>query len=126
MQTPVSTPQSSHRDLPVLNSEYLDCRKPELFELGHTVCTYSVQQWAKDNMPDELLENQLWLNILIHAHNTGCWHELDENDRKQNYAALEVGSEGRIFSAYTLLGERIYVITECDRSATTVLLASDY
>ena len=56
----------------------------------------------------------------------GTWDELPAEDRALNLRSLEKGEEGRIFSAFTLLDEPIYVITERDRSCTTVLLASDY
>lgn len=126
MQPQVSITSNSPTLIPTLMAEYLDCSKPELFELGRIACTQNIASWAEINLPDVLLENNLWLNILIRAHNTGCWSELDEHDQQQNRHALEPGNEGRIFSAYTILGEKIYVITEWDRSVTTVLLAEDY
>lgn len=49
---------------------------------------------------------------------------LDADDRAANARALIVGL--RVFSAYVYDGEKYYVITEHDRSVTTVLLASDY
>ena len=49
-----------------------------------------------------------------------------KEDRELNYRSLETDNEGRIFSAFTILDEKIYVITEWDRSVTTVMLASDY
>ncbi len=51
--------------------------------------------------------------------------ELDEFDREQNELALQHGS--RLLSAYaTRLDEKLWVITEADRSATTLLLPSEY
>jgi hypothetical protein len=53
------------------------------------------------------------------------WAEVDEHDRKANEYAVEYGL--RLLSAYTLSsGERIWIITEADRSSTTILLPSDY
>jgi len=58
-----------------------------------------------------------------HAH--GDWGELDEHDRRANEQALKDGS--RLFSVYiTLAGVKFYIITEADRSVTTVLLPEDY
>lgn len=125
MQPQVSTTTPSTA-LPALMFEFLEHSKPELFELGQIVCTRNVVSWAEDNLPGVLLEGSLWARILIRAHCTGCWEELSNDDQQLNRASLEPGNEGRIFSAYTLLGEKIYVITEWDRSVTTVLLASDY
>ena len=57
----------------------------------------------------------------LHRHVTGDWGTLDEQDRQANERAVE--GEGRILSAYsTKLGERLWLITEWDRSATTILL----
>lgn len=117
---------SPDRDLPPLFTDALVYCKPDLFPLGRTVHTAAIEYWAQENLPDGLLDNDLWLAILIKAHVTGCWDELPENDRQLNLSSLEPGNEGRIFSAYTILDEKIFVITEWDRSVTTVLLASDY
>jgi hypothetical protein len=46
-------------------------------------------------------------------------------DAQSNELALKDGS--RLLSAYTLTGgEKIWVITEADRSSTTVLLPEEY
>ena len=61
----------------------------------------------------------------ITRHARGDWGELDDLDREQNERAYEQG--GRLFSQYTAKsGKRFWVITECDRSATTVLLPEEY
>jgi hypothetical protein len=62
---------------------------------------------------------------LIKRHLSGDWGELDEHDRAENEFSVEQGF--RLLSAYTLSnGTRIWVITEADRSATTLLLPSEY
>jgi hypothetical protein len=61
----------------------------------------------------------------IARHGAGDWGELCEEDRAANEEAL--ASHGRLFSAYKdRCGVRFYVITEHDRSVTTVLLPEDY
>jgi hypothetical protein len=61
----------------------------------------------------------------LHRHMRGDWGELDEHDRTANELALRHG--GRLLSAYTTKnGVRIWIISEADRSATTILLPSDY
>lgn len=62
----------------------------------------------------------------LHLHQTGNWGEVDERDRKHNDRALTSGC--RLLSAYTLPNTRtrIWVITEADRSVTTVLLPGEY
>jgi DNA invertase Pin-like site-specific DNA recombinase len=58
-------------------------------------------------------------------HKRGDWGALDEEDRAENERAVRDGS--RSLSAYsTRLDERLWVITEWDRSATTLLLPSEY
>lgn len=58
-------------------------------------------------------------------HQSGDWGELDEEDIQANETALEDGL--RLMSVYkTDAGVRTYVITEWDRSYTTLLLPEDY
>lgn len=62
---------------------------------------------------------------LIARHVGGDWGEVNAEDRAANEAALRSGE--RLLSAYTLSsGEKIWVITEADRSSTTLLLPEDY
>ena len=52
--------------------------------------------------------------------------DLDDSDRRQNDAALKSG-EDRLFSSYEVSPDlKVWVITEWDRSVTTVLLPSEY
>lgn len=58
-------------------------------------------------------------------HQSGDWGEMSEEDRREN--EFSVGRRLRVFSAYrTSKGEKLWVITEADRSATTILLPSEY
>jgi len=62
---------------------------------------------------------------LVRRHEQGDWGDLDEHDRQENEWALTDGT--RLLSAYALPdGTRIWVITEADRSATTLLLPEEY
>ena len=61
----------------------------------------------------------------IYRHQQGDWGDLSEDDKKEN--EFSVDKYLRIFSAYhTSKGQKVWVITEADRSATTVLLPSEY
>lgn len=71
-----------------------------------------------------LTEHDVSLIELIDQHINGDWGDLCSSDKKLNDQAVRNGS--RIVSAYTVAGEKLYVITEWDRSITKVLLASDY
>jgi len=51
--------------------------------------------------------------------------EISEDDAQQNELSLREGF--RLLSAYRALkGQKIWIITEADRSATTILLPSEY
>jgi hypothetical protein len=55
----------------------------------------------------------------------GDWGDLDEEDKRENEFSLQHGF--RIFSSYILSsGDKLWVITEADRSVTTLLLPDEY
>ena len=61
----------------------------------------------------------------LDRHICGDWGEVDAEDQQANQDALVRGE--RLLSAYrTSLDVRIWVITEADRSATTILLPEEY
>jgi hypothetical protein len=85
------------------------------FALGQTVITSAAM---------EVLTNQDVLTALS-RHARGDWGDLCEEDRKENEFSLREGF--RLFSVYhTPIGKKFWIITEADRSVTTVLLPSDY
>lgn len=88
-----------------------------LFPLGQVVATPGALEALEQagQLPHEFLLR----------HVSGDWGRLDEHDWQENERALVQGI--RLFSGYeTTLGTRIWVITEWDRSATTILLPSEY
>lgn len=87
-----------------------------LFPTGHLV--------APPSALDHLSRSGASAFDLIHRHASGDWGNIHLDDRALNDRAVRSGS--RILSAYRIGSERIYVITEWDRSATTILLASEY
>jgi len=60
----------------------------------------------------------------ITRHLSGDWGDLDDEDKKYNDDALKHGD--RLLSMYLYEGTKVYVITECDRSVTTILFADEY
>jgi hypothetical protein len=65
------------------------------------------------------------IKVALSRHARGDWGIVDEEDSKTNDRALETGD--RLLSVYrSEAGLRFYVITEWDRSVTTVLLPDDY
>jgi hypothetical protein len=57
-------------------------------------------------------------------HASGDWGDLDEDDRRENEWSLRHG--WRVLSSYPVGEETIWIITEADRSVTTVLLPEAY
>ncbi len=62
---------------------------------------------------------------LLSRHVCGDWGEVDAHDRAVNENALKTGA-ARLLRAYTVAGERIWVITEASRTETTILLPEEY
>ena len=61
----------------------------------------------------------------IQRHQSGDWGELCEEDKRENEFSLKNGF--RLLSAYrTLHDVKVWVITEADRSVTTLLLPHEY
>lgn len=61
----------------------------------------------------------------ISRHVRGDWGDLDEEDREENEFSLREGF--RLLSAYrSAAGVKFWIITEADRSVTTVLLPEEY
>jgi hypothetical protein len=60
----------------------------------------------------------------LRRHATGDWGDLDPQDARYNDDALIRG--GRLLSAYGQDGRRFWIITEADRTVTTILLPEDY
>jgi len=93
----------------------IDLTKPR-FPLGRTCATAAVSQWAEKHGID--------LTDYLRRHHCGDWGDLDDEDKQANEDALRNGA--RILSCYRLKNQKIYCITEADRSMTTLLFASEY
>jgi hypothetical protein len=72
-----------------------------------------------------LIEAQVSESSLIERHQAGDLGELCDEDWSANTRAIECG--GRVFSSYRVQANtKVWVITEADRSITTLLLPSEY
>ena len=88
---------------------------PSKFPLGRIVATPGALAalQAAGQQPHEFLVR----------HVQGDWGNVSDEDRQENELSLREGF--RILSAYhTRLGEQLWIISEADRSATTILLPS--
>jgi hypothetical protein len=61
---------------------------------------------------------------LLHRHQRGDWGDLCPDDVQANWTAIGTGL--RILSSYSVGGAKLWIITEADRSATTILLPDEY
>ena len=85
------------------------------FPLGRLVATPN----ALSSIPNDEIQSAL------QRHVSGDWGELEEHDINENEQALLRG--GRLFSSYLSRDKvKFWIITEHDRSVTTVLLPEDY
>jgi len=85
------------------------------FTLGQVVMTTNAMRTLRTDEIGTALAN--------HLH--GDWGDVCPEDRTANERALAEGS--RLFSVYhDGSGVKFWIITEADRSATTVLLPDDY
>ncbi len=88
-----------------------------LFELGQTLITPGAEEVLRCC--------PLTIQSLLTRHVTGDWSEMCQADQAEN--RFSVSRPLRVFSSYKLVGQlKIWVITEADRSATTILLPEEY
>jgi hypothetical protein len=87
-----------------------------LFALGRTVAT--------PGAIETMMEIDVSPVSLLSRHQRGDWGELDEDDKAENDHSLKKGL--RIFSSYQFDAVKLWVITEADRSSTTILLPEEY
>jgi hypothetical protein len=86
-----------------------------VFKLGRLVATPNALQSISQ---DDIL-------VAIKRHQAADWGDLCDADRRENDISLRNG--GRLLSVYhSANGVKFYIITEGDRSVTTVLLPEDY
>jgi len=87
------------------------------FQLGQVVATPGALRALEkaEQLPAEFLDR----------HVNGDWGDVPDADKQENEVSVEQGF--RILSSYTTsAGDRIWVLTEADRSATILLLPEEY
>jgi hypothetical protein len=102
--------------------ERKEMAKHTAFRIGRLAMTRTAEEQAKTTFG----EGQ-WTRILgelLSRHVMGDWGDLNDAGKKVNDHAAEHG--GRILSAYVEGGVEFWIITEADRSVTTILLPHDY
>ena len=86
------------------------------FTLGQIVATPGALELMKAEGIDGL--------ELLSRHVRGDWGDLTEADKQENELSVKEGF--RILSAYGKGKTRLWIITEADRSATTILRPDEY
>jgi len=90
------------------------------FPLGQLVFTRGV-----NNLVAESKDFALFALTSLQRHARGDWGDLSEEDKKENEYSLN--RHLRLLSAYEQSGEpKLWIITEADRSVTTVLFPEEY
>ena len=87
------------------------------FLLGRVVATPGALSALEkaEQLPAEFLDR----------HVNGDWGEVPDADKRENELAVEQGL--RILSAYTTsAGDKLWILTEADRSATILMLPEEY
>jgi hypothetical protein len=94
--------------------ETIKCTK---FNLGRTLITPGALHALKDA--------EVTASSYLQRHASGDWGDVMPEDREDNEDALRNG--GRLFSAYrTPLNQAIWVVTDAERSMTTVFRPEEY
>jgi hypothetical protein len=91
-------------------------RNIPLFALGQIVATPAVLA--------HLNEHQIQPDIYIRRHQCGDWGNVPPEDADENDFSVLNGL--RVLFSYEIVAERIWIITEADRSSTTLLFPSEY
>ena len=89
------------------------------FRLGEIFMTRGINDKVAD---DEGFAKFVFDSLKRHAN--GDWGDLCEGDKQENELSLK--EDIRIFSAYQFKEGKIWIITNADRSATTVLFPEEY
>jgi hypothetical protein len=87
---------------------------PAKFPLGQVVITA--------NANDQL--NHIAVQAALNRHASGDWGDVCQDDAELNNEALKQGD--RLLSVYGPKDRQFWIITEADRSVTTVLMPEDY
>ena len=101
------------------------------FPIGRVVATKTIA--------DDMVQNAAFKDFVetcLERHVTGDWGDLDQEDKISNEKATEEKDPGRILSAYDIPeyllipymrpDKKIWIITEWDRTITTLLYPSEY
>jgi len=98
------------------------------FSLGQTLATYAINEAMSSQPFNAFIQNS------IRRHHSKDWGDCCDEDRQVNDESLKM--DMRLLSVYNIPSdlqnnnqnkeEKIWIITEADRSTTTILFPSEY
>lgn len=89
------------------------------FNIGKLYMTAAIAEALKDNT-----QFSIEIHAALYRYSNCDWGDMSGEDKRINDSALKDGD--RIFAAYKTSKGKIWIITEADRSCTTILFPSDY
>jgi hypothetical protein len=111
-----SLTHASHRAGFFMSGDFMLITNP-LFNLGYVVAT--------PQSTCVLNDHGVSVQSLLQRHASGDWGDLCTEDTQANNDALQYGD--RLLSSYVISEScKVWIITEWDRSVTTILLPSEY
>ena len=96
-----------------------------MFRYGDVCCTPRISRMLRE---DPIMND--WIADCLDRHLRCDWGDICDEDREINDESVRMENEGemgwRLMSSYTMDDIKIWIITEADRSSTTILLPSEY
>ena len=87
-----------------------------LFGMGQVVATPAAIEFCE--------VNEVHMLTLVRRHCHGDFGDMDRDDIAANTRAIKSGA--RVFSNYQIGTQKVWVITEADRTSTCILLPEEY
>lgn len=95
------------------------------FKTGKVVCTQSIDRMMR-NDPNFAS----WATVCLERHCSRDWGDISENDKEMNDESVRQEKEGgfpdMLMSSYRFGTMEIWIMTESNRSVTTLLLPEEY
>lgn len=95
--------------------------KNNKFLLGRVVATRGVMSWIQSAGNHDIRNTRVTKCLTRHA--SGDWGDVDKEGAGANDRSIK---GGRLVSEYTIDERRIWIITEADRSTTSILFPEEY
>lgn len=91
-----------------------------VISIGNLVATAGVDSWVREAVQSRAAG----VASAVARHITGDWGEVCSEDKESNDYAAD--HQERVLSSYTIDSRKVWIITEWDRSVTTILFPEEY